>query len=498
MPAMLLRTPIIPLGIVWLLLCLTLSAHWEANPHYAYGWLVPPLAIYLFARRWQTRRAPGPGLWRFVRWPFFILTLSLFPIWLFAQPAPDWRLLNWVFAGQAIALSLLTWATLGGARWGGYFVFPTVFILTAIPWPAAVEGAVIQTLTDAVTASTVAFLGLIDVPAVQHGNIIEIGHGLLGVDEACSGVRSLQAALMIALFLGELERLDAGRRLALLGLGAVFAFLTNVARASLLGYIAQTRGTAAIGQWHDPAGFSVLTVCLLAIWASARWLARSGDLEDLPPAASAPAHPFPALAACCMAGWLVVMIGGVELRFRGGPAPTPARWEFSLPAERLARSGELLDPGTIEMLRFEEGHAAAWKSADGGEWLAFHFRWPSGRGSSRLLAKLHAPEILPARGRMGATGRARSAGIHGGFHTDHFPHDAFPAGRKYRACVVRPLGGRCCLCGRAGHAPAGNPSLRDSARTRARPTGDRNRTREPGFWRNRRRKISAGDRSVFQ
>jgi hypothetical protein len=55
------------------------------------------------------------------------------------------------------------------------------------------------------TSVTVELLTLFHFP-VQHGNVIEVRTGFLGVDEACSGRRSLQATLMVSLFLGELYR----------------------------------------------------------------------------------------------------------------------------------------------------------------------------------------------------------------------------------------------------------------------------------------------------
>jgi hypothetical protein len=60
---------------------------------------------------------------------------------------------------------------------------------------------------------TVAFLNLFQITAVQHGNVIEVKSGLLGIDEACSGIRSLQATVMVSLFLGELYRATWQRRL---------------------------------------------------------------------------------------------------------------------------------------------------------------------------------------------------------------------------------------------------------------------------------------------
>ena len=66
-----------------------------------------------------------------------------------------------------------------------------------------IEQPVIQGLTRLNTALTVEILGLLGIPAVPQGNVIELATGSVGIDEACSGIRSLQATLMISLFLGE-------------------------------------------------------------------------------------------------------------------------------------------------------------------------------------------------------------------------------------------------------------------------------------------------------
>jgi hypothetical protein len=68
---------------------------------------------------------------------------------------------------------------------------------------------------------TVASLNLFHISAVQHGNVIEVKTGLLGIDEACSGIRSLQATLMVSLFLGELYRAATLRRVVLIVCGAL-------------------------------------------------------------------------------------------------------------------------------------------------------------------------------------------------------------------------------------------------------------------------------------
>jgi hypothetical protein len=59
-----------------------------------------------------------------------------------------------------------------------------------------------------VAGSAVEVLGWVGVPAAEQGNLIEIAAGTVNVNEACSGVRSLQSSFMAALFLGEPCRLE--------------------------------------------------------------------------------------------------------------------------------------------------------------------------------------------------------------------------------------------------------------------------------------------------
>jgi exosortase/archaeosortase family protein len=47
---------------------------------------------------------------------------------------------------------------------------------------------------------------------------------LIGIEEACSGVRSFQATLMISLFLGELYSFNTARRVLLVIAGALLVF----------------------------------------------------------------------------------------------------------------------------------------------------------------------------------------------------------------------------------------------------------------------------------
>src|SRR5205823_1659329 len=97
-------------------------------------------------------------------------------------------------------------------------------------------------------------VSLFGVPAQLEGNLIRTSNGLVGVNEACSGVRSLQTSLMIGLLFGELKRLSILRRVALDAAAIGIAFIGNCARAFFLVWIAATKNIQAVDRWHDLAG----------------------------------------------------------------------------------------------------------------------------------------------------------------------------------------------------------------------------------------------------
>ena len=76
-----------------------------------------------------------------------------------------------------------------------HFAFPLLFTAVAVPWPSAWESALVQRLMQGSAAVAVEVLNIAGIAAVRHGNLIEVATGLVGVEEACSGMRGLQTSL---------------------------------------------------------------------------------------------------------------------------------------------------------------------------------------------------------------------------------------------------------------------------------------------------------------
>ena len=148
---------------------------------------------------------------------------------------------------------------------------PVFFPLAAVPWPVQLESFVVQTMMRAVAYVAVEIVSWFGVGAYQIGNVIQLRNGFVGVDEACSGVKTLQAGIMVALVLGELLQLRWNKRIALLVLGCGWVFVCNVFRATALVFVAANSGLEALGRWHDWIGTAAL-LCGLAGILGLAWL----------------------------------------------------------------------------------------------------------------------------------------------------------------------------------------------------------------------------------
>jgi exosortase len=358
----------------------------------------------------------------------------------------DWPLFTWPLTLGVVALSLYTVFLLGGWPWVRHFAFPICFILVAISWPYRIEHGLTQGLMHAVTALTVIVLGWVDILASQHGNVIEISTGVVGIDEACSGIRSFQSMIMGALFLGELYRLRWPHRLALIGSGVVVAFALNVVRTLILTWHASNAGIDLIDKWHDPAGLSIFLASFACLWllawrlrtkvqspeskvqrpaASGQWSVVSSQSSAVQspnpgfqlsgfipqPLPSAPQlsgfrsqlsafrflfsafsspRRFLTTAGCCS----LCIIGVNELWYRAHDLKPvqPVHWWVSYPTN-LPSFHEVSIPDTArKLLKYDEGAFGVWNETDGASWSAYSCRWRPGDPTARMSALGHRPE----------------------------------------------------------------------------------------------------------
>jgi exosortase len=438
---------LLPFAWLWWRVIDHLRVEWSLNTQYNYGWVVPLICVYFVWRRLRDTttsnrvkesnhdpasiRPQDPNdlnhAWRF-KVALLLFSLAVFawmPTRLIQEANPDWRLVSWALALETIAVSLL----------GVYFIrywsagpslsrshgrcslfdcptvcslcFPLCFFLIAVPWPTFLEEPLVQALSRANASATVELLNFADLPAIQHGNIVEVKDAALGIDDPCSGIRSLQATLMISLFFGELYRSSIPARLLLCLIAVPLSFIFNVVRTTILAAIAAGRGPEPVMAWHDPAGVAVLLTCFACLWGFASFLPRRGRVSSTSIEGRACCFTWETSGFSWRSLWLALFVWiviseiGTEswYRLHEGKPRASAFWTIELPRRNPTFKEAPFSEKAKRLLRFTKGVSAYWNDAAGMRFQAIYLEWKRGRIAAPL-ARIHTPEIcLTAAGR---------------------------------------------------------------------------------------------------
>jgi len=231
---------------------------WSNNPDLQFGWIVVLLCGYLFWEAWQARPTID---WRLRWWGVglglagmgLLFIVQIYQAFLGSNAAST--------VGLALGAMLIAGANLGLVfGWAGLrdFGMAFAFILIAMPMPSAVQGPVVGGLQSKVAWINTEVLNLMGIPAQKVGSLIHLPNGTVGIDEACSGIRSLQSTIMASLFIGYVSLKRNSLRLLLFVLGVVLAVVGNLGRSLYLSLMAHWHGVESIEKVHDAAGWSVL------------------------------------------------------------------------------------------------------------------------------------------------------------------------------------------------------------------------------------------------
>jgi exosortase len=163
---------------------------------------------------------------------------------------------------------------LGGRRLLGITLFPLLFFLTAVPWPAKISQPFQQNLMIGVAQVVSESLLWMNIPVTPEGAVLHLSRGTVGIVEACSGIRSLQSGLMIALAVGELLWISRVRRAVLVALAVFLALVSNFGRTLALCWIVEKNGSEAMHAAHDTAGNIAMYSLYGLIFIAGLWLAR--------------------------------------------------------------------------------------------------------------------------------------------------------------------------------------------------------------------------------
>lgn len=286
-------------------LILLLWPHWRDNPDLSHGFAAPLVFLLLLHEaRSGSPRYLATGR-RHAAAQAVLLTVGILALGAGGLYAAS---LEWSHSLVAFTLtfavtSLLAGAALGFAsasvRWIPFnwpLCVAIALWLMCAPIPPGTYSRLTVELQLAITEGVLSTLHLLGIPAQHHGNIIELATTSVGVEEACSGVRSLISCLFAGLFFSATLVRRPWARALLIALSGPIALAMNFVRSLTLTLLANA-GVDIAGRWHDATGYAVLGVTALMLAGLALLLEWHGKRVDARFARGAASRPTPAAPA---------------------------------------------------------------------------------------------------------------------------------------------------------------------------------------------------------
>jgi len=286
---------------------------WKIRDEYAFGFIVPLFVAYILYDRWprlargfiggaDAPEAGGSGSpWtRFLEGFLQVLAVLMvvggllsFLLGVLYRAMEGQNLITSNFLAFGYANILLGAAFIHArdradgqrnalpTRWqlAMLFLFPALIWMLSVPMFGAVEKTISTFLMNRVAVVVYHFFDLLGYAVVREGSILKLPLGDVGVEDACSGIRSLMACLFAGSFLGAVYFTQLWKKVFLVGTAMVFAFINNILRSLFLTAWAYAKGPTGLdshvivwgidlGNVHDFTGWMVLgltVVCLLAL-----------------------------------------------------------------------------------------------------------------------------------------------------------------------------------------------------------------------------------------
>ena len=148
-----------------------------------------------------------------------------------------------------------------------------------LPVPAGATAGLHLALREISAWGAAEFASWIGIPVVLERTTMLIPRGYIEVSDACSGVQTFYASMVLALILAYLTPSTA-RRVMLLVCAPVLAILCNILRVSALVVLAQHFGFPLLDTaLHETSGLVSFSVALAALFAVSHSNAFRGSVR---------------------------------------------------------------------------------------------------------------------------------------------------------------------------------------------------------------------------
>lgn len=273
------------------------SHWWRVKDDYSFGWLVPAFVVFVVYDRWPritaaAKACAADGSPRAAGWHKWILRMlvggmlvcgvgmfllgslyragsgSSHPGTLAIALGAAGILLPLLFLNAPVAQSPARGSVIsdGRVQLVQWFLFPALVWLVSAPMVSVLEQQISLFLLHKVVTVVAFVFDVLGLPIEQQGNVLALPKGNVGVEDACSGIRSLTACLFAGSFLAAVFLEKLWKKITLVVAAMGLAFVTNLLRGLFLTGWAYHNGPHSIeGTVHDVAGYSVLGLTVVGL-----------------------------------------------------------------------------------------------------------------------------------------------------------------------------------------------------------------------------------------
>ncbi len=231
---------------------------WRHNQNYSHGFLIPPVAAWLIWReRTSLRTADGAGSWLGILLLFPALLLQLAGL---RGDVATLQGMSFILAIAGIVLQL------HGPRVMRRVAFPIAFLVFMIPTLPLFMNTLSFKLKILAARGAIAISHTLGIMVQRDGVNLVFPGGVLSVENACSGLRSLVALMALGALFAYLAQGPLWKRLLLFALALPIAVLANVIRISALCvYAGMGDLHGAAGLFHEVGGFALFGIAFLLL-----------------------------------------------------------------------------------------------------------------------------------------------------------------------------------------------------------------------------------------
>jgi exosortase len=237
-----------------------LVEQWSTDEDVSHGFFVPFVAMFI---AWQRRDA--------------ILALEYKPAW-WGLAVMAWGALQAYLGTLAAELFLQRTAILitlvglllviGGTALVRELAFPLLLLPFMIPIPGVIYNQLTFPLQLFASRVAESVLGMLGIPVLRDGNILELASQKLSVAEACSGIRSLLSLSFLSLVYAYFFDSRVWMRWVLLVLTIPIAIIANAGRVTITGILSEVNPELARGLFHSMEGWIIFMIALAMLMAT--------------------------------------------------------------------------------------------------------------------------------------------------------------------------------------------------------------------------------------